>query len=291
MPLAFVAGADGQIGRFLVPRLLDAGWRVIALSRRPRPPSQRPGLQWRCGDLYGAMPALPAVDALFSLGPLDGLASWLPAAHVDGIGRIVAFGSMSAESKRASPDPAERALAARLAASEQALAGAAAALGAGWTVLRPTLIYGAGMDRSLTPIAQLARRLRVFPRVIGGEGLRQPVHAADLAEACLAAWAQPQAAGRVYALGGGERLSFAAMLERVRAGLGVATVPLPVPLALLRVGGALWRTSPGMPHLAAAVERLSADLIAEDGAAAAELGWSPRPFRPDPACWQAPPAL
>lgn len=291
MPLAFVAGADGQIGRFLVPRLLDEGWRVIALSRRPRPASSRPGLQWRCGDLYGAMPALPAIDVVFSLGPLDGLAGWLPGAHVDGIGRIVAFGSMSAESKRASPDPAERALAARLAASEQALAAAATSLGAGWTVLRPTLIYGAGMDRSLTPIAQLARRLRLFPRVIGGAGLRQPVHAADLAEACLAAFAQPLAAGRVYALGGGERLPFTAMLERVRAGLGVATVPLPVPLALLRVGAALWRTSPGMSRLAAAVGRLSADLIADDRAAVAELGWSPRAFRPGPSCWEAPPAL
>ncbi|HUD42064.1 MAG TPA: NAD-dependent epimerase/dehydratase family protein [Dokdonella sp.] len=291
MPLAFVAGADGQIGRFLVPRLLDAGWHVIALSRRPRPPSQRPGLQWRCGDLYGAMPALPAIDALFSLGPLDGLAGWLPSAKTGGIGRIVAFGSMSAESKRASPDPAERALAARLAASEQALATAAASLGAGWTVLRPTLIYGAGMDHSLTPIARLARRLRVFPRLLGGEGLRQPVHAADLAGACLSAMTHGHAAGRVYALGGGERLPFAAMLERVRAGLGVATLPLPVPLALLRVGGALWRTSPGMPRLAAIVERLSADLIADDAAAAADLGWSPRPFRPDPACWSPPPAL
>lgn len=288
MAVAFVAGAGGQIGRFLVPRLLSDGWEVIALSRQPRPPSQRPGLQWCSGDLYAQMPALPAVDALFSLGPLDGLAAWLPKARVAGIGRIVAFGSMSAESKRASADPAERALAARLLAAERALAEAAERRGAGWTVLRPTLIYGAGLDRSLTPIARLGRRLRVFPRLFGGgEGLRQPVHAADLAGVCLAAQSRPGSGGRVYALGGGERLAFADLLERVRSSLGVATVPVPLPLALLRVGSALWRTSAGMPRLAAAVGRLSVDLVADDAAAVAELAWSPRPFRPDATCWDA----
>jgi hypothetical protein len=56
----------------------------------------------------------------------------------------------------------------------------------GWTILRPTLIYGAGIDRSITPIVQRALRLRLFPIPLAG-GLRQPVHADDIARAVVAA--------------------------------------------------------------------------------------------------------
>lgn len=287
MPVAFVVGAGGQIGRFLLPRLLDAGWQVLALSRQARPPSTHPRVNWVVGDLYGTMPELPAVDTVFGLGPLDGLAGWLPAARCAGIGRVVAFGSMSAVSKRASTDASERRLAARLLAAEAALAAEAERRGAAWTVLRPTLIYGAGIDRSLTPIARFAQRSRLFPRLVGGgRGLRQPVHAEDLATACLAAAGSRHSDGRIYPLGGGERLPFAAMLERMREGLGLRTVPLPLPVPLLRQAARLRRGRDGAYRLAAAVERLAEDLVADNAAAAAELGWSPRAFRPDAACWR-----
>src|SRR6185369_2312780 len=61
---------------------------------------------------------------------------------------------------------AERALAETLLAAEQRLLRTAGERGIGCTVLRPTLIYGGGPDRSLTPIARSAdsaRRQRVAP--------------------------------------------------------------------------------------------------------------------------------
>ena len=64
--------------------------------------------------------------------------------------------------------------------------GVAAERGIACTVFRPTLIYGAGTDRSLAPIARFARRWRVLPVPLGANGLRQPVHARDLAAACVA---------------------------------------------------------------------------------------------------------
>jgi hypothetical protein len=81
---------------------------------------------------------------------------------------------MSAQSKRDSVVPAERALAQRLRDGEAALARACVARGSAWTVLRPTLVYGAGLDKSLTPIARRALRTRVFP-LPAGRGLRQPI--------------------------------------------------------------------------------------------------------------------
>lgn len=285
MPVALVLGASGAIGRFLVPRLVAGGDDVLALSRTPRASgSQASRLHWLRGDLEQALPPLPTLDVLYSCGPLDAFARWYARTPVRAA-RIVAIGSMSVESKASSTDPHERALAARLHEAEQALIAAADGRGSAWTVLRPTLIYGAGADRSLTPLVRRARRWRVFPRIPGAHGLRQPVHADDLASACLAVSAQAQCAGRFYPLGGGERLSFAAMLERVRASLPFGTVPLPLPLPLLRLLLQAARAAGGARLSPALVDRLGHDLVADDRGARSDFGYSPRMFQPDAACW------
>lgn len=288
-PRALVIGGSGQIGRFLIPQLLESGHEVLALSRIPRI-SSRLDLEWLQGDVFSAMPTLPALDMIFSLGPLNGFAAWLAAAKLPGKPRIIAFGSMSALSKRDSPDPAERALAETLRLGEQALAESAASAGLAWTLLRPTLIYGAGLDRSLTPLARLGTRWHVFPDLHGATGLRQPVHAEDLATVCRSVVASDVAIGRSFDLGGGERLTFALMLDRVRCSLPSWALALPVPLAALRFGLALaarLRRGGGLgPQI---VARLDKDLLADDAPARGALDWAPRPFRPDASTWVPPP--
>ena len=91
------------------------------------------------------------------------------------------------------------------------LAAAEAAVAAGaipWTVLRPALIYGLGLDRNVTAAARFIRRWHCFPLGGPGKGLRQPVHADDLAAAALAALDLPAAEGQSFNLGGGETLSY-----------------------------------------------------------------------------------
>lgn len=279
-----VFGASGAIGRFLLPRLATAGHAVVAVSRRPRSASPSPRLQWLAADLEQDAPALPAFDAIASCGPLDAFARWFARTTTVEDVRVVAFGSLSIDSKRDSPDPVERALAQRLREAEQRLFDTAATRGCACTVLRPTLVYGAGIDRSLTPLARHALRWRVFPRIPGAQGLRQPVHADDLAEACARLLARDGGGEAVHALGGGERLSFDAMLERVRRSLPRRCLPLPVPLPVVRLLAGLARAG-GVAAGTAAVERLRRDLVADDASARAAFGWNPRPFRPDASTW------
>lgn len=289
MARAFVIGASGQIGRALIPRLLEDGQQILALSRIPRT-SSRQNIEWVCGDVFAKMPALPELDVIFSLGPLNGFAQWLARAKFEGRPRIVAFGSMSAESKRDSMDPAERALAQTLHRAELQLAEAAAARGIVWTLLRPTMIYGGGLDRSLTPLARVGERMHLFPRLYGATGLRQPVHVDDLADACLAAALPDAAPNRSFDLGGGERIAFSQMLERVRGSLNGFVLSVPIPLIAAHAGLAIARLHPrwrGIGH--GAVRRLRVDLIANDEAAREGLRWSPRAFRPDASTWRVSP--
>lgn len=277
MATLLVIGGTGAVGGFLLERLVAAGHLVHALSRSA--PAPRRGVAWIHGEL-SAMPALPPFEAIVCAGPLDQFAAWLDMAAPPGLRRVVALSSMSAASKQDSADPAERELAQRLIAGEQRLMQRCEILDATWTLLRPTLIYGAGMDRSLTPLARLARRYRVFPRLPGATGLRQPVHADDVAAACVAALAG--GAGQVFELGGGERLSYAQMLERVHASLGRPAISLPLPISLLRLAARLGGRGRGM------VQRLTQDLVADNRAAEAVIGYRPRPFRPSAECWAPP---
>ena len=277
MSTFIIFGATGATGRFLLASLLARGERAFAISRRVPAAGDESQITWIQGDLFGAIGMLPpAADVIVSLGPLDAFTAWFAASRVAGVRRVIALSSMSAEIKRASADAAERELSATLRNAEEHLLRTAAARGIAATVLRPTLIYGGGPDRSLVPIVRLALRWHVMPIPLRAYGLRQPVHAADLANAVSAVIDCAAANGKVYALGGGERLRFDRMLWRLRAAVPGFVLPLPLPRvfirAALRLRGGATAISP------AAVQRLRSDLIAGNDAALRDFGYSPRPF-------------
>ncbi len=262
-----VFGASGAVGRHLLPALAP-GYGVKPVSRTPAP-------GWLLADLRDNAVAWPDCDGVISLGPLDAFAEWMCRSPIPSLRRVLAFSSMSADSKRASADERERVLADTLRRSEDALREIAAPRAIALTIFRPTLIYGAGVDRSLAPIARFMRRWHAAPFPLGACGLRQPVHAADLALACSAALENTATFGKTYELGGGERLTFAAILARLRASAGTFTVPLPVPIVLLRVASAL---SGSAMFGRGAIDRLNTSLVADNSAAVADFGYAPRPF-------------
>lgn len=278
MPV-FVFGATSQIGHFLLSRIVASGDRVIACSRQRR--SNDAGVCWLQGSLPDTVPTLPPLRAVVSFGPLDALASWLSGLEQAPAQRLVATSSMSVLSKRDSQVLAERELIGRLAESEQALSRECQRLGIAWTVLRPTLIYGAGRDRSLSPIARRAARWRLFP-LPRGRGLRQPVHADDLAAGVLACLDSDAAAGRVLAFGGGERLPAAEMFSRVRDSLPVRTLALPLGRPLLALMAAL------LPRARGPISRLDMDLVADNTEVLQLLGVQPRAFAPEASMWRSP---
>jgi len=168
MATILLFGASGPVGRFLLP-LLTARHHVVPVSRTPASVDTA----WLCADINDERVAWPAADSVISLGPLDAFAAWLERCGDAAPRRILALSSMSAIAKRDSIDAAERALAERLRDAEARVLACAAGLGGAATLLRPTLIYGAGTDRSLAPIARFARRYRILPLPIGARGLRQ----------------------------------------------------------------------------------------------------------------------
>ena len=233
---------------------------LLAASREARSGQT----DWVLGDLGDPAVAWPAVDAVVSLGPLDAFAGWLHRYRAPTLRRVIAMSSMSAQSKHDSPDPYERALSERTRSAETRVMDACAAREIAGTIFRPTLIYGAGLDMTLAPIARFASRWRVLPWPIGASGLRQPVHARDLAGACVAALDKPATFGNTYPLGGSERLRFDTMLLRLREALPRPVLPIPLPIFALRLLAAARR---GSSINAAMLARLREHLVADNSPA------------------------
>ena len=183
-------GAGSQVGYFLLPYLHQAGWRVIELHR---------------GDLTRSRVA--EGGAAICLAPLDVLPPLLPVLRDSGLERVVAFSTTSVLYKLGSGNAAERARILRIAAAEDDMAAYCTREGIAWTLFRPTLVYGCGRDRGIASIAGFVRRFGFFPVAGAASGLRQPVHADDLAHACVRVLDDHNSWAKAYTLSGGEVLT------------------------------------------------------------------------------------
>jgi nucleoside-diphosphate-sugar epimerase len=275
-----VLGATSLVGRFLLPQLDDEGTATIAISRSARAGPSSARSCWRVADLAKpeTLRSLGAVERVFSLSPVWLLAPALPVLSAAGMTRLVAFSSTSLFTKRQSASPEERNVAQALADGEAAVEAFCMAEGVRCTILRPTLIYSEGEDGNVSRLAALIRRFGVLPLPGEGRGLRQPVHAEDLATLARLAM-NATAAGR-YDAPGGETISYRVMAERIFEGLGRRPRVLTLPEPLIRLGFGMAR--PWMPGSSLQmVERINQDLVFDAGPVREAFGWSPRSFRPN----------
>ena len=290
-----VTGASSQLGVFLLPRLRQAGFRVLALGREAplRPLEVADGVTWMRtglladGERRDQVLRQPPPEQLVSCGPLE-LALRLVLRY-PGLHRVVAFSSSSVLSKAASQDREERRRMAAMAADEDALTAACAERGLPLLLLRPTLIYGCGMDRNVSLLAGLARRFGVIPLAGPATGLRQPAHADDLAELAVRALQAQRPLDAASAACGGSTLSYREMALRIAAlqtrRVRLLRLPEGPMAALVRILSLL----PGAPSVnAEMVRRQNQDLVFDDQALRLALDWTPRPFDPHPEDFEVP---
>jgi hypothetical protein len=272
-------GLTGPVGTALLAARGPGDAAIDAVSRRSPPPAD--GVAWQAGDLQHWHAPRDRYDAVLSVGPLDHFSRWYERAGPVAA-RVVALGSTSVHSKAASPDPAERELAARLAAAEARLEDACRRRGAALTLLRPTLIYGVGRDRNLSRIVGLARRWRVVPLPRGATGLRQPVHAGDVAAAVLAALRVEVARPGRFDLPGGETLAYDEMVRRTLAAAAPRARLVRLPDGAFRAGFRIARLAGRLPDAGEGLlRRLGEDLAYDAAPVRGALGIAPRGFAPE----------
>ena len=112
---------------------------------------------------------------------------------------------------------------------------------------------------------------------VQSSGLRQPVHVADVASAMLLALESQASIGRVYELGGAERLSIQQLARRIFVDNQRSPRVIPVPLVVLRIGIYFMRYFKGRADWTPALlARAEEDQLADNTRACADSGYAPR---------------
>lgn len=265
------------MGGYIVERLILAGERPLALSRSPQ---SKPGIEWVQGDLQNPETLkLPAFATLYCTADALLLPRALPYLVNGSLKRVIVFSSTSVLTKLDSEIAAEREMWQKLADAEQEIIAACARHNIEWTILRPTLIYAEGRDQNITPLSRLIKRFGIMPAIGGAGGLRQPVHAEDLAIGAIAAAASASAANKFYSLPGGETLTYREMLGRIFDALRQPRRIVPVPAWLWRAAFRFVKQLfPGVN--VAMGTRMMVDLTFDCSSARQDFGWNPRRFHP-----------
>jgi uncharacterized protein YbjT (DUF2867 family) len=275
-----VTGGSGFLGGFVLREAVRRGYEVAALARSPAAAAAVRALGARPvpGDLAARGPAAAATLArafgagdllvnLASLGFGDAPAIVTAAERAQVRGAV--FVSTTAVTTTLPAATRRIRLAAERRITDSALT---------WTILRPTMIYGAPGDRNLCRLLPLLRRAPVLP-VPGGRHLQQPVHVADVAHAVLAAAELIGPGGVTYDLAGPAPMTFDELLRTAARAVGSRTrfVPVPLPPVLAAARG-YERVSRSPRIRAEQVARLAEDKSFAISAAARDLGFAPRSF-------------
>ncbi len=271
-----VTGGSGFLGHSVVPRLVADGHDVVALARSRTAAGQVAdlGATPLAGDLddpagLDAAVASAKADVLVNLASLGfGHApAIVSAAEEAGIERAV-FVSTTA-------------LFTTLPAASKAVRTAAEATitasGLAWTIVRPTMIYGARGDRNMERLVALVRRSPVVPLPGGGRRLIQPVHVDDLAWFVVRAL-EDDAAHHAFDVAGPDPIPLRDVVAQTGRAAGRRPIPVPVPLGpAIAAVRAYERVAPRPRLKVEQLQRLDEDKAFPIDDAVA-LGYRPRSF-------------
>lgn len=268
-------GASSFVGRCVIDLLVTESKSVAAISRKTRE-DDRHLVSWYSSQ---RLPEEEKITDWICVAPI-----WILLEYFDYLGsigatRVVALSSTSRFTKSGSSSEQEQLLADKLLQSEQAFKQWAESNGIEWLILRPTMIYGQGKDKNVSEIMHMIRRYRFFPLLGKAEGLRQPIHVADVALASVMALNHRELKLGEFNISGAEVLSYREMISRIFKVLGykerVVTIPLSIFALVIRV----LRLLPRYRHWTGAMaQRMNQDLVFDHSDAAEKFGFRPRAF-------------
>lgn len=243
--LDLVTGAFSYSGAAIAQRLLDSGREVKTLTfhpERPHPLQARiQSTRYRFGDPVSLTRSLEGVTTLYNTywvrfdrgqttfaNAISNSRALFHAAKRAGVTRVVHISIANPSIQ--SPLPYYRGKA----IVERALA----EVGIGYSIVRPTWIFGGARDVLANNIAWVLRRMPIFALAGDGRYPVQPVHIDDLARICEHA---ALAAGDVILdAAGPETMSFDELVRTIRSAVGTRAPIVHLPaLAMTAVARAL----------------------------------------------------
>ena len=316
-----ITGATGFIGRHLIPVLEAQGHELTLGLRNPdtaaRLPKSEPGSQQRRLVVVGEIDehtdwreALQEADAVVHLAArahvLDegsgeeaaltrinerGTRRLVDQAVDAGVERFILMSSIGAVTTGSdecvtlhTPCTPDTPYGQSKRAAECALIERATGSHMGWTILRPTLVYGPGNPGNMRRLIALVKR--GLPLPLGAIRNRRSFtfvrNLTDLIEVVLS---HPNARDATFLVADGDDLSTPELVDKIALNVGVRTPLISVPLPLIRgiaQASDAWTAATGaaVPFGTPTLRRLESSLYVDVEPLRTQLDWSP-PFSVD----------
>jgi len=271
-----VTGATGYTGSYTVPLLLERGIQVRCLVRKTSRTDAlaKKKLELVYGDLADSesiSQALEGVDALVNIASIGfGHAPQIVQALVSQkvsravfISTTAIFTTLDAKSKSV-----------RLAAEKTIRS-----TELGYTILRPTMIYGSAGDRNIARLIRFLRKWRLVPVIGNGEYLQQPIYVGDVARAVVDALLSENTIGETYNISGGSVHTFNQIIDIVCARLNRRVFKIGIPASpVIAVMRSLEKFHIRLPVKSEQILRLNENKNFEHSGAARDFGFEPISF-------------
>lgn len=274
-----LTGGSGFTGGFVMRELVERGHDVLGLARSAESAEKITDGGGR--PIWGDLDDAASIDAAFADAEADCLVNVaslgfghaptiVSAAENAGLKRAVFVSTTAIFTKL--PAPSKRV---RTAAEDTITTSSL-----DWTIIRPTMIYGAPGDRNISRLVGLVRRTPALPIPGDGSHLQQPVHVEDLASAIVRAAERDVAIGKAYDVGGPEAISFRTLLEETCEAAGRSPKFVKMPMGATRRVLAMYEGVLPNPRLKVEqLDRLEEDKVFDISDAVRDLDHAPRSFR------------
>lgn len=283
-----IFGGTGFLGRYVVKRLADEGFRLRVFSRKPqlahhlKPLGTVGQITLEYADITKPETYESKLKGIYGVVNLVGILyesgrQRFASVHAQGAERA-AQAATKAGAKRfvqvsaLGVDKADRSKYART-----KFAGEKAVLEAfpDATILRPSVLFGIE-DDFFNQFARMSRFSPALPLISCGKTKFQPVYVDDVAKAVTKAITTEDTCGNIYELGGTQVKSFKEILEYMLEKLGKDRWLVPIPGGLAKVMGSFAQMMPGAPLTVDQVKLLKYDnVVDEEALSFADLGIEP----------------
>jgi len=287
-----VTGASGLVGIHTCRELSKNGWQVRALIRDPARAAMALGqlpVEFRVGDVRDATALRSSLSGCGAVVHLAAIAiekkgetyqdtntaateRLISAARAENVQRIVFMSQNGADSRSPYPFLHSKGVAQDSIKTSRL----------GWTVLRPSVIFGPE-DQFVNVLGRLIKLTpKVFPLPGGGVARFQPIAVDDVARVVRLSLEKKETVQQSYDLGGAVPLTLRQMTERILAAMATSRKLVPVPIRLLRPLVALaQKILPNPPVTTGLLEILSLDNAVANNALTEVFKVVPIPFAAD----------
>ncbi|UCH83977.1 MAG: complex I NDUFA9 subunit family protein [Candidatus Latescibacterota bacterium] len=286
-----LTGGTGYVGSRLRDFLRDEGHEV-RLFVRPSSKDKVKSLEKKgefdivYGDIYQTNAVLHACDGVDAVVHLIGIIREFPARGITfeelhrvatsnvvdacrrhGVGRIIHMSALGAS------DDAESDYHRTKRAAERIVE----ASGMKWTIFRPSWIFSPGDELSRTIVALVNKP--VLPLIGGGRSQMQPVALDDVCSCMARSLGMPETQGKIYELGGPDRLAFKEIVATAASQLGKSPTEMAVPAWAIRPFVWLLERFESFPLTLDQIKMLSKDNVCEIDPFVKTFQIEPKSFR------------